>query len=837
MGEGTCAAKVGPMPNESIPALQFGVGSMQFAVLLALIAYLQINKRRAANGGDAKASLRVPTPVHQWILWAYVASQLLFAVGAIVFPTTPEVAADVNRATIAFWMCASTIFHFIMDGLAVFLCMKGIGSRHLIRAALISAAITLLVGQLNAASHLLPHFSSAEKQPQATTIGFYLQMAYEALLGLMYLILWLAPRSWFFRRPAIKPYAIVWTCYRPLHIALLCLMFNEVDWSFCAYTAITTAAWCIARPILIYYVLIQDTIWWTRCGGQQDEASETSPLLKDSEPLNPDVALQLQRSLPILSSCPRIPFCEILVENRPSIADESRFQQSTVLNQGGGARVHKGKWKGKDVAVRQIFQVEYTADTIKEFAREAKILSYLRHPNIVQLEGVCIHPPFLGTVLEYCSGNLRQWLNRPEHFDIELPTRLMIAIDCVAAVDFLHELGLVHADIKSLNYLLGAIPTSAWSRDDVAQWLVCERLGEFKDLFSDVSGDGPAGAEQSFVTLRDDTSRMQKAKRSFPSKFGALSGKIKRIRESHRFRRQFNLFTVKLTDFELLTRHHEPKQHQPNGSMCCSSRSETLPNAWLFNVDTSAVQHSTPRWSAPEVLNGARATKQSDMFSLGLVVYEILTANPPFPTVQDADVRGAICAGALPALPDVQPEVERLFKSMCAFDPSARMTASATHERLWTMLKTIDVNQVAAGSESYFGYLESPQNTILPPEYYLDANDTPTDRRMERSSLSVSFDQEPVLVTPTATPRRSSRRHIRSQSLDASTLSTVLSSQSVAVPQSSTPRTSPLRRELQRQAPIPCPMAQLDISCIEEEVPPTPASIDSFRAGLNDSTV
>jgi formylglycine-generating enzyme required for sulfatase activity/serine/threonine protein kinase len=39
----------------------------------------------------------------------------------------------------------------------------------------------------------------------------------------------------------------------------------------------------------------------------------------------------------------------------------------------------------------------------------------------------------------------------------------------------------------------------------------------------------------------------------------------------------------------------------------------------------------TPKYMAPEVLKGARATAQSDMFSLGVILYELFTGRAPFP--------------------------------------------------------------------------------------------------------------------------------------------------------------------------------------------------------------
>ena len=48
----------------------------------------------------------------------------------------------------------------------------------------------------------------------------------------------------------------------------------------------------------------------------------------------------------------------------------------------------KGKWCGLEVAIKKLFVVE--GDNLENFIHELKLMSKLRHPNIVILIGMCI---------------------------------------------------------------------------------------------------------------------------------------------------------------------------------------------------------------------------------------------------------------------------------------------------------------------------------------------------------------------------------------------------------------------------------------------------------------
>jgi serine/threonine-protein kinase len=81
----------------------------------------------------------------------------------------------------------------------------------------------------------------------------------------------------------------------------------------------------------------------------------------------------------------------------------------------------------------------------------------------------------------------------------------------------------------------------------------------------------------------------------------------------------------------------------------------------------------TPSFLAPEVVNGARATPASDVWSLGVVAYRMLNGRHPFQATMLASLFYAIqTADPPPCEPDVPPHLAGLILDLLAKDPAAR---------------------------------------------------------------------------------------------------------------------------------------------------------------------
>ncbi|WOL04956.1 hypothetical protein Cni_G13679 [Canna indica] len=133
------------------------------------------------------------------------------------------------------------------------------------------------------------------------------------------------------------------------------------------------------------------------------------------------------------------------------------FSEKGKLGEGGFGPVYKGflkDWK-LDVAIKRVSRSSKQGR--KEYLSEVKIISRLRHRNLVQLVGWCHDRRELLLVYEFVpNGSLDSYLFSSTRI-LEWPVRYKIALGLASALLYLHEEWdqcVVHRDIKSSNVLL-----------------------------------------------------------------------------------------------------------------------------------------------------------------------------------------------------------------------------------------------------------------------------------------------------------------------------------------------------------------------------------------------
>ncbi|CAI5942631.1 unnamed protein product [Closterium sp. NIES-65] len=151
-----------------------------------------------------------------------------------------------------------------------------------------------------------------------------------------------------------------------------------------------------------------------------------------------------------------------------------RNAQRNVVGTGRYGTVYRARLAdGSTAAVKRLTQ--YNPDqTPREFRFEVETLATLRHPNLIALiGGCCAEPADCGSaggaermlVTEYAAnGDLDTWLHPDDATlaanagaqmeAIDWPMRMHVAVGCAKGLAYLHDVRVVHSDVRAANVLL-----------------------------------------------------------------------------------------------------------------------------------------------------------------------------------------------------------------------------------------------------------------------------------------------------------------------------------------------------------------------------------------------
>ncbi|KAJ0773560.1 putative protein kinase RLK-Pelle-L-LEC family [Helianthus annuus] len=164
-----------------------------------------------------------------------------------------------------------------------------------------------------------------------------------------------------------------------------------------------------------------------------------------------ELALELESELEMGPSMPRRFSYHELAQST------ANFAETEKLGEGGFGGVYKGFLKNLSlyVAVKKVSKT--SKQGIKQYASEVRIISRLRHKNLVQLIGWCHDKGELLLVYEYMeNGSLDSHLFKGKSL-LGWNRRYKIVQDLASALLYLHEEWeqcVLHRDIKSSNVML-----------------------------------------------------------------------------------------------------------------------------------------------------------------------------------------------------------------------------------------------------------------------------------------------------------------------------------------------------------------------------------------------
>ncbi len=320
-----------------------------------------------------------------------------------------------------------------------------------------------------------------------------------------------------------------------------------------------------------------------------------------------------------------------------------KVQIEKPLGRGGMAEVYLGTHISlqRPVAVKILHgYLEKQSDIRKRFEREARIAASLRHPNIVQVFDYDAYEDSPFIVMEYVSGSsLAAYLQSIHNSGGELPLDITCRIIPMLAdaLDYAHQQGVIHRDVKPGNVLLHS------------------RTGKIE------------------------------AGQPLPKDVEPL-----------------------LADFGLVRILDSPTQ---------------TTGGWITG---------TPSYMSPEQARGERVDHRGDIYSLGALLYELLSGRVPFEGDTAPEVLQKVLYESQPAIPDIPWQWQSVLDRALEKDPDRRYQSAGELSRAF--LAAVDGT--------------SETDTNLP----VQGMKTPP----ERASTSRPPNSGPIHPTPTK-PRRIGR--------------------------------------------------------------------------------
>lgn len=133
------------------------------------------------------------------------------------------------------------------------------------------------------------------------------------------------------------------------------------------------------------------------------------------------------------------------------------YQILEEIGRGGMAVVYRAYQPSlnRDVAIKVLPpQLSFDQQFVERFQREAKAAARLRHPNIVVIHDVGHYDGIYYIVMEYLEGRtLKQLIEQEGPLSTERAAAVVGQV--AAALDYAHQQGVVHRDVKPANIFVG----------------------------------------------------------------------------------------------------------------------------------------------------------------------------------------------------------------------------------------------------------------------------------------------------------------------------------------------------------------------------------------------
>ncbi|EKE41936.1 hypothetical protein ENUP19_0082G0082 [Entamoeba nuttalli] len=138
-----------------------------------------------------------------------------------------------------------------------------------------------------------------------------------------------------------------------------------------------------------------------------------------------------------------------------TILDYDEVKEEEKIGEGGFGIVFKGKFRGNEVAIKKMKQVENKESSMFEFLKEVEMLDKFRSEYIVHFYGAVLIPTKVCMVTEFAKyGSVNDYKKKYKEKPFNRKLKIKVLIDAAKGISYLHNNGIIHRDIKPDNLLL-----------------------------------------------------------------------------------------------------------------------------------------------------------------------------------------------------------------------------------------------------------------------------------------------------------------------------------------------------------------------------------------------
>lgn len=609
--------------NSGSSALQGGIlRAFEASMFLLQIFYLnwwqKWNQKLALEGDEVSADA-VVLPVYGRLLNL---TTLILFFRSLLFFLSPFSDPD-HPGYIFLWAFGYIFFQGLEATMWVFLLLqRSSGKLAVLRALLIS-----IVWSLYITSFWIGALVSSSPWNDVCLILHYGTFLILHLTIYIYLVLFPRPRD------SLKTLLLFWIITQSCYVTWLILEVSlDGELIDCMYL-VSEVPQTLFYPYILYKTLRIDSRYWRKLGKVAQAKTIFSGAHNTTLGVgmaDPSKICEVTKLYESLSEDTRE--IENLLSLHACLYDFAQIAVIKDLDRGASAIVRLCKYKGKYVALKTFTCRELTAEMIQVFCKEVFISTKVsRHPNVCRLEGVCICPPRVSLVLEYCSEGSLKSLLRDENRDLPWSLRLKFALHSARGICYLHSERIVHRDLKSSNILI--------HKDEKG-----ELIAKVAD-FGEARGEATIISSLSPSTSRDDSNSRQSI-RSSPSP----------------------------------------------GSRSNASQNQIISVENLMTTTVGTPNYSAPELMTSEQ-QYSRYTRAVDCYSYGIILWEIYTREIPWKGLRYYQVRVALEEGKRPIIPqECPPDFASLIEVCWHEQPSKRPEFASIVSFLEVMLFRLETN-------------------------------------------------------------------------------------------------------------------------------------------------